>query len=60
MTTQEAIKSGKHFRRKEWGIWCTITLWLDAGHLQIIEERTGDIVEPYVADILAEDWEIKP
>lgn len=51
MTLQEAINSGKRFRRKGWTVVITAdpTYWLQSG-------RTLHLS---TADILADDWEIE-
>lgn len=72
MTIQEAIASGKPFRRSCWQkefiddggqahqLWWDVTSWLsDKSVWEIIEWQTGDVVGIYVEDILADDWEIK-
>jgi len=57
MTIQEAIKSGKPFRRKAIGeVW-----WIHSPDHSVLTAFEG-IQEycPDMQDILADDWEIKP
>ena len=58
MNIQEAIKSGKPFKRERWvvGGW----IYNNDG---VFEYLTGGVDEPanefFVEDILADDWEVK-
>jgi hypothetical protein len=55
MTIQEAIKSGKPFRRKGWP-----TFWeYDLSRDWITYEKTSDQPPIRLRDILADDWEVK-
>lgn len=55
MTIQEAIKSGKPFRRKDWKVWLKIE---NLFCFLIVNE---DLIPQFLTkhDILATDWEIK-
>lgn len=55
MTIQEAIKSGKPFKRKNW----YKQNWYNFQDHQLILMRTGEAVSFAGDDIIAEDWEIK-
>jgi hypothetical protein len=54
MTIQEAIKSGKPFKRKHWGIY----FWVNEDY-SITNEYGTNIPLHYADDILADDWEVK-
>ena len=55
MTIQEAIKSGKKFGRKEWGV---LSLKVSRNGF-LIWSDTKDTVPMTKQDILANDWEAK-
>lgn len=62
MTIQEAIKSGKPFRRKEWLV--PDYLIIESGGLHRNQLRWERLPHEYYIffekdDILADDWEIK-
>lgn len=60
MTIQEAIKSGRPFKRKdyEWMLFHGDRVWLTLANTHWIQTKTpiGSFV---IEDILANDWEIK-
>jgi hypothetical protein len=59
MTIQQAIRSGKPFRRKAWESYISA----DQHFNKIIPKYIGRIVNSFsvftVSDILAKDWEVK-
>lgn len=55
MTIQEAIKSGKPFRRTEWG---SIAPYIEDTNGFNNELSCGGYIN--ADDILADDWEVKP
>jgi hypothetical protein len=58
MTIQEAIKSGKPFKRPNWTQECwTLTDDIFFFERGIVNFESAEKFSP--ADILAEDWEIK-
>ena len=66
MTIQDAIKSGKPFRRKGWGHNSYLTATRE--RMSAIKEPDKYLIEwedeadylPVTSDIIATDWEIKP
>jgi hypothetical protein len=56
MRIQEAIKSGKPFKRKLWRDWHTV----DAESQWFVNTATDYRVVLSARDVLAEDWEVKP
>jgi hypothetical protein len=63
MTIQEAIKSGKPFRREHWGIFVEVCPCLgDCKRITVIDETVldgGRAMYLRADDILATDWEVK-
>lgn len=64
MTIQEAIKSGKPFKRKAYAHWSWIVVRTDggaddAGELRFRVLATGHSAELWPVAILADDWELK-
>ena len=61
MTIQEAIKSGKPFRRPNHGFW--ITIFQNRFYVYLEPSmQTGEqiIAEIHPTAVLATDWEVKP
>lgn len=56
MTIQEAIKSGKPFRRPGRKFWCIIPTF----DLCVQIDGEGTVVVLGKHDLLATDWEVKP
>jgi hypothetical protein len=60
MTIQEAIKSGKPFKRSIDSDWLVTTKGLpDIEHNFIIKQESGVVQGLFVEDCLADDWEVK-
>lgn len=66
MTIQEAIKSGKPFKRSYWTVWMTVRFSHEFGLPQSLfyvtgqeEEELSGLTHVTAGDILADDWEIK-
>jgi len=63
MTIQEAIKSGKPFRRKKWKSWALEQTWVIKinrhGHVVLMPHGIECSWGFPRADILATDWEVK-
>ena len=59
MTIQEAIKSGKPFKRKYCTRWMTTSSPLE--HFRYIHDdnKVDDIATIFGFDVLADDWEVK-
>jgi hypothetical protein len=55
MTIQEAIKSGKMFKRPKWTVYFRMAFdgWL-------VRSNANDVTSLTKKDILATDWETKP
>lgn len=53
-TLQEAIASGRPFKRKDWKNWRTIRDGM------VLESDDGNSIDLAVCHIVATDWEIKP
>ncbi len=56
MTIQDAVKSGKPFKRKDWFDECYI--YVDSCH-ELIDESDAEPTILTDDDILADDWEVK-
>ena len=58
MTIQEAVKSGKRFKRPSWPDSWYIYVRVDG---RLVEDPIGEPTSVILAeDILAIDWELKP
>jgi hypothetical protein len=55
MTIQEAIKSGRRFRRKGWGMWY---VWSET-HRPTLSDENQNTFDIILEDLLAEDWEVE-
>lgn len=62
MTIQEAIKSGKPFRRPIWvkDVWLVIIHFIPYYIDGLKEGYYTEQTDFNVSDILADDWEVKP
>lgn len=56
MNIIDAIKSGRPFRRKGWAYWVSA----DDAPFGKLKTAGGEWRGPWIADILADDWETKP
>ncbi len=54
MTIQEAIETGKPFRRKSWG-----DIWQEVTEDKMFRYSRNNTTLLDADDILAEDWEVK-
>ena len=57
MTIQEAIKTGKPFKRKKWEFYSAIKgITKEKG---LFNFKQSDLLDISAIDVLAEDWEVK-
>jgi len=58
MTIQEAIKSGKPFKRIPWEIWIGVAQFTKSKET-VLNYKMHEHLQFTAKDILANDWEIK-